>query len=54
MGREEGQALYAAFVEEVRRQTAALGITVECGTFGNLQALSLTSQGPFTHVLDEL
>ncbi len=56
--RAAGRELYDAFVAELREQAAAVagagGCRVACGTFGNLQGLSMTSRGPSTHVLDDL
>lgn len=58
VSKEEGRALYYAFVTECRRlmsgsaKCVESGSIVACGTYGARQRLSIETNGPFTHIFE--
>ncbi|CAN9501893.1 unnamed protein product [Ophioblennius macclurei] len=55
ISKEDGLRLYSAFVALCKEQMAAASgaaVTVEHGTYGNRQVLSLDTNGPYTHLME--
>lgn len=57
VSKDKGRDFYQLFVDECRaivskHTTSAAQSSVQCGTYGNRQVLSMETNGPFTHVLD--
>nr|XP_002129637.1 D-aminoacyl-tRNA deacylase 2-like [Ciona intestinalis] len=47
-----GSELYTQLVEACRKILKQTNKAVECGTYGNLQVLSIQTNGPYTHIID--
>ncbi|XP_062863757.1 D-aminoacyl-tRNA deacylase 2-like [Trichomycterus rosablanca] len=56
--KEDGQKLYASFVDNCQKEVCSsskcceAGTEVKYGTYGNRQVLKLDTNGPYTHLLE--
>lgn len=54
VAKEKGLELYTAFITILNEEAVAAGkvITIKAGVYGNRQALSTESDGPYTHMFE--